>query len=81
MSQISVAQLASHLTDPAIHKLILGDYNGPYALGVARLPDGEHALRVRVTGTHTAWIQKEITVHGWPVKVIATGNFQAPEVG
>lgn len=64
---------------PEVQRRILGDYKGPYSLGVARIGNSNQkwGFRLRIEGdfradTHT------IMLEGEAVPVIITGGFRAP---
>jgi hypothetical protein len=77
---MTAERLASLLTRPDVHKLVLGDYQGPYALGVTSWPgrEGEGALRLRVQG-EPAEKRRTIFLEGEVVLLLIEGNFSQPK--
>jgi hypothetical protein len=73
-------RLTQLLEEPETHRLILEGYSGPYALGVAKHPDheGELALRLRVRGLTAADFPEEIVLEGEPVTLLVEPDFVAP---
>ena len=67
---------------PEVHRTILGDYDGAYALGVAAsddYPDG-HALLLRVEDEDPHGFPHSIQVDGRTVIVLVEGGFRAPSL-
>lgn len=70
-------QLAAALQRPEVHRKLLGNYRGPYSLGVTRA-HGRAALLLRVEDEVPEHMPSEIVIDGEPVSVIVHGGFRAP---
>ena len=70
-------QLAAALQRPEVHRQLLGDYRGAYALGVTRAQD-RLALLLRVENDVPGHVPSQITIEGEVVPVIVHGGFRAP---
>lgn len=73
--------LARAIQKPEVHRLLLGNYKGAYALGVTKAPDDEAraALLLRIEGAVSDDIPKHIAVDGEQVSVVVVGGFTAPK--
>ena len=77
----TIEKLAELAARPEVHRRLLGDYRGPYSLGVTRVPleDGEPALLLRVASEDLAQqIPRELDIDGDTVPVVVDGKFRAP---
>lgn len=72
---MTARQLHTWVEQPETHRLILGDYEGSYALGVR---DDPTAFLLRVEPADVASFPRRVTLHGVEVPVIVEGNFQPP---
>ena len=76
--------LASLIERPEIQDLILGDYDGPYSIGVTADPvrPNRLAISVRVSGEEdddtVQKIPRQINVDGETVQVLVHSAFRAP---
>jgi hypothetical protein len=67
----------AHLTDaPETHRLVVGDYDGQYALGVSDRPA---RLVLRVAASDTSRFPRRVVLRGESVPVEVTGGL-APVV-
>ena len=73
-------ELAAVLDEPEVHRNILKGYKGPYALGVAKPPDGEGeaALLLRIGNDAPSDISQEVEINGELVPVIIKRGFSPP---
>ena len=73
-------KLATFVERADVHQRILGDYSGPYSLGIARLPDhpSELILRVRVQAEDLNYFPRTIALDGELVQIVVEGGFQVP---
>jgi hypothetical protein len=74
-------ELAACLSRPEIHRRIVGDYKGAYALGVTSSPDHKDkpALLLRVEGEAPPDVPQTVTIKGEPVQVIVKSGFAKPK--
>lgn len=73
---MNVSQLSNLVEQPETHRLIVGDYEGSYALGVTDHPP---AFLLRVEPDDVSRFPKSVRVHGEHVPVVVTGGFKTPE--
>jgi len=75
------SSLAEAIQRPEVHRTLLGDYDGAYALGITSSPeDKDHiALLLRIEGTVPKEIPTHIAVDGEQVPVVVQGGFTAPK--
>ena len=66
---------------PRLHRQVLRNYSGPYALGVTRLnnDDRSAALRLRVENGLPQDFPREIDIDGEQVPVLVDVNWAAPK--
>jgi hypothetical protein len=77
----TIERLAELVTRPDVHRRLLGDYRGPYSLGVTRIPpeDGEPALLLRVANEDLAkQVPRVLDVDGDTVRVVVDDQFSPP---
>jgi hypothetical protein len=72
---MNATQLNTWVEEPETHRLIVGDYEGSYALGVREDPP---AFVLRVQPADVTSFPHQVTLHGVEVPVIVQGNFQPP---
>jgi len=74
------ASLAEAIQRPEIHRKLLGDYDGAYALGITSMPEQKDgiALLLRIEGTVPKEIPTHIAVDGEQIPVVVQGGFKAP---
>jgi hypothetical protein len=75
---VNATELAALLQRSEIHREILGDYRGPYALGVGQDPanPGAYVFVLKVPDEH-GW-PRSVTVDGQQVPVYVQGGFKQP---
>ena len=73
---MDAVELADLLENSETHRLILGDYQGRYALGVGRDPDnpGAYALILKVPDA-AGW-PRSVTINGRRVQICVQGGFR-----
>jgi len=76
---MNLEKLAANLDRPEIHRQLLGDYAGAYALGITKSDDGQSALLLRVEGNGPENIPAEVLLHDEKVPVIVKKDFKRPE--
>lgn len=67
--------LHAWVEEPETHRLIVGDYEGSYSLGVREDPP---AFVLRVQPADASSFPRRVTLHGALVPVLVQGNFQPP---
>ena len=72
---MNVKQLSKLTEQPEIHRLIVGDYGGGYALGVT---DDPPAFLLRVEPQDVGLFPDHVRVQGRDVPVIVEGGFRPP---
>jgi hypothetical protein len=72
---MTAAQLAGLVSQPRTHALIVGDYDGGYALGVT---DDPPAFLLRVERNDVGQFPTAVTVDGTEVPVVVEGGFRRP---
>jgi hypothetical protein len=79
--EMNQSSLAEAIQRPDVHRTLLGDYKGAYALGVTKSPDDEDvpALLLRIEGTVPDEFPKHIAVDGEKVSVVVVGGFKSPK--
>jgi hypothetical protein len=70
---MNLNQLAQLTEDPETHRLIVGDYDGSYALGVT---DNPPALLLRVEPRDVDRFPHKVKVRGAEVPVVVEGGFR-----
>ena len=75
------SSLAEAIQRPEVHRSLLGDYDGAYALGITSSPEGKDrvALLLRIEGTAPKEIPTHIAVDGEQIPVVVQGGFRAPK--
>ena len=73
---MTTQQLAQMTADPEINRLIVGDYDGAYALGVTDHPP---AFLLRVEPRDVSRFPRKVRVRGVEVPVIVEGGFRPPQ--
>ena len=68
-------KLMSWVEEAETHQKIVGDYDGPYSLGVSDAPP---AFLLRVTSDDVSGFPTKVSVHGVEVPVIVRGHFVPP---
>jgi hypothetical protein len=73
-------RLVALLARPETHRMILGDYQGCYSLGLTLLRGqrGAWAVRVRIEGDDASNIPEQITLDGATLPVVVSTGFQTP---
>jgi hypothetical protein len=72
---MTVNQLAQLTEDPETHRLIVGDDDGAYALGVT---DNPPAFLLRVEPQAVDRFPRKVKVRGAEVPVVVEGGFRPP---
>jgi hypothetical protein len=77
---VDITTLQVRLEDRDVQQNILGNYRGPYSLGVTKSsqPGEKFAVRLRVVGPVADKLPNVVTIDGEKISVIATDDFQAP---
>ncbi|GAC1399897.1 MAG: hypothetical protein NVSMB56_15040 [Pyrinomonadaceae bacterium] len=76
---MDIERLAKFVEKPEIHRRILGNYRGAYALGVTRNPQHKDAaLSLSVESSDAEKFPREIELDGECVPVIIEPNWSAP---
>ena len=77
---MTLMQLESHISIPEIHRKILQNYTGAYALGVTRLnaESNEGAFHLHVTGETLAEFPNQVEIDGEDVPVLVNRNWTPP---
>ncbi|HJW92564.1 MAG TPA: hypothetical protein VJ901_03000 [Thermoanaerobaculia bacterium] len=75
------SSLAEAIQRPEIHRTLLGNYDGAYALGITTAPEHKDrvALLLRIEGTVPKEIPTHIAVDGEQIPVVVQGGFKAPK--
>jgi hypothetical protein len=68
-------QLMSWAEEPGTHQKIVGDYDGPYSLGVT---DNPPAFLLRVVPGEVDNFPAKVNIHGVEVPVVVHGSFVPP---
>jgi len=78
---MDIGRLASLVSRPDVHRDVLRGYSGPYALGVTRLNNDDHAaaLRLRVEDGHPEEFPSEIELEGERVPILVDTNWTTPK--
>jgi len=72
---MELQELAGLVERPDVHRRIVGDYAGPYSLGVTHSPKGPaFVLKVRDARGFPNWV----TIEGQDIPVIVQGGFLPP---
>lgn len=74
---MQVDELAALVARPDVHRKLVGEYSGPYSLGVTELASGDAAFLLRVEGSG-ARIPPQIDVDGHRIAVVVEGGFRPP---
>jgi hypothetical protein len=72
---VTVDQLTNLVNQPETHQLIVGDYDGSYALGVT---DNPPAFLLRVEPSDVGQFPSKVTIRGKDIPVVVKGNFRTP---
>jgi hypothetical protein len=72
---MSAQDLLRWVERPEVHRQIVGDYEGGYALGVT---DNPPAFVLRVGAEDVGSFPNHVTVQGVEVPVVVQGNFKPP---
>lgn len=78
---MDVGRLSMLVAHPDIHRQVLRNYAGPYALGVARLNNDDRlgVLRLRVEGGNPDDFPAAVQIEGEQVPVLVDVNWTAPQ--
>lgn len=83
MSRMSmtVSQLTKLISQPEIHREVLGLYHGAYSLGVTRLneDDNRGALRLRVANARASDFPSQINIQGEEIPLLVDVNWAIPK--
>lgn len=72
---MTTTQLTGLVNQPETHRLIVGDYDGAYSLGVT---DDPPAFLLRVEPADAARFPSAVTVRGQRIPVVVRDDFRAP---
>ncbi|MET0754021.1 MAG: hypothetical protein ABWZ66_11630 [Pyrinomonadaceae bacterium] len=76
---MKVERLSKFVEKPEIHRKVLGEYRGGYALGVTEAPGNRKAaLSLSVEGDDIAKFPREVEIDGESVPVIIQRNWTVP---
>ena len=76
---MDVDRLAEFVAQPEVHRRVLNNYRGAYALGVTRLPNQQQAaLSLSVEDENADAFPHEIELDGEKVPVIVQAKWRAP---
>ena len=76
---MKVERLAKLVERPELHRRVLGDYKGAYALGVTQLPHEDHAaLSLSVESGQAKDFPHEVELDGERVPVVVQTKWIAP---
>jgi hypothetical protein len=75
--KVSEEQLSQLASAPWLHRQLLGDYSGPYSLGVGLDETGHSVFLLRVDSTELT-VPATVVVQGIPVPVVVRRQFKAP---
>jgi hypothetical protein len=73
---MDASELAALLKRSETHRLILGDYEGPYALGVGRDPDNPSGYGFVLKVPHAEGWPRFVMIQGQRIPVNVQGGFQ-----
>jgi hypothetical protein len=76
---MNASELADLLERSETHRLILGDYKGPYALGVSRDPDNPGAYGFVLKVPDDKGWPRSVTIQGKRIPVHVQGGFKPVE--
>jgi hypothetical protein len=73
-------RLARLIEQPEVQQLILGDYEGSYALGLTSNPQehGKLVIRVRIEGTDPTVIPDQVDLEGETIPILVATGFTPP---
>jgi hypothetical protein len=74
------SNLAEAIQRPEVHRRLLGNYRGAYALGITSAPGDEQkaALLLRMEGEVPEDVPSTLAVDGEEIPVVVEGGFTAP---
>ena len=75
-------RLAELIEEPDVHRKVLGQYRGPYALGVTQVSGGgskDAALTLSVEGQDSDKFPSEIELDGERVPVVVNSGWTVPK--
>ncbi|MGB8509676.1 MAG: hypothetical protein WCD76_14915 [Pyrinomonadaceae bacterium] len=77
---MKVERLAKLVERPELHRRLLGDYKGAYALGVTQLPHQDHAaaLSLSVESGKAGDFPQEVELDGESVPIVVQTEWTAP---
>jgi hypothetical protein len=78
---METSKLIATLERPEVHRQVVGEYRGPYSLGVAADPlhDNQPTLVLQVESGVPDRFPTEVVIDGEPVRVLVRGGFRAPK--
>lgn len=75
---MKVERLSKLVERPELHRRVLGDYKGAYALGVTQRKQGDAALSLSVESRDADAFPREVEVEGERVPVIVQTEWAPP---
>jgi hypothetical protein len=78
---MDVNRLAELIQDPDVHRRVLGQYRGPYSLGVTQVSGGQSndaALSLSVEGKDSDQFPSHIEIAGERVPVVVNPRWTVP---
>ena len=75
---MNVERLSEFVEQPEVHRRVLGDHRGPYALGVTQSENGNAALELSVPLPERDQFPSKIDLAGESVPVIVRTNWKPP---
>lgn len=76
---MDVESLSALTEERTLHRSVVGNYAGPYALGVTLLPNRKAALLLSIPETQHDLFPKTIDVQGEPIEVIVETEWTPPK--
>ena len=77
---METSELAAILRQPAIHQRLVGDYDGPYSLGIGRDPDNPSApaIILQIADDPPVATPESIQLGNQSIRVVKRTGFVAP---
>jgi hypothetical protein len=76
---MDISELAALLERGETHRLILGDYKGPYALGIGRDPNNANGYGFVLKVPDAKGWPRSVVIEGQRIPIVVQGGFKAPE--
>jgi hypothetical protein len=72
-------ELAELLDRSETHKVILGNYSGPYSLGVTRSPDSSEGYAFLLKIADARGFPSHVNILGHTIRLVVRGGFKPPK--